>query len=136
MVVFSLIAVLSAGVVVGGAMGGLFLILNIITNIGRKFGISRRMWILHLSVGLGALLPSIMYFSKLSLNLGNAAGVIGIAFAGLFAGILIAALAETIDVFPVGMHRMKIGSLVKVLLIVLLVGKAASTLCYFLLMGG
>lgn len=136
MVILSLLAVLSAGVVVGGAMGGLFLILNIITNIGHKFGVRRRMWILHLAVGLGALLPSIMYFSKLSLNLGNIPGIIGIAFAGMFGGILIAALAETIDVFPVGMHRMKIGSLVKVLLIVLLVGKAASTLCYFLLMGG
>ena len=136
MVILSLLAVLSAGVVVGGALGGLFLILDIITNIGHKFGVRRRIWILHLAVGLGALLPSIMYFSNLSLNLGNVPGIIGIAFAGLFAGIIIAALAETIDVFPVGMHRMKIGSLVKVLLIVLLVGKAASTLCYFLLMGG
>ena len=64
MVILSLLAVLSAGVVVGGALGGLFLILDIITNIGHKFGVQRRMWILHLAVGLGALLPSIIFLTS------------------------------------------------------------------------
>lgn len=136
MVVLSAVAVLSAGVVVGGALGGLFLILNIITNIGRRFGVQSRIWILHMAVALGALTASVMYLSELSFGLGNTAATICIAFAGMFGGIIVGALAETLDVFPVGMHRMKIGSLVKVMVIVLLVGKTVSTLCYFLLMGG
>jgi stage V sporulation protein AB len=82
----------------------------------------------------GAVAGTILSVFEVSLPLGDVGLIIYGLFAGMFVGLLVVSLAETLKALPIFIRRVRIGSGLGIVILMVGLGKAVGHLVYYLLM--
>lgn len=126
---------LSGGLVVGGGIVAFFTALGVLSNVLKFMNTDKYIKLAEFSVISGALLSSILYHSDITLSLSKyLLPVIG-TFAGIFIGIVAAALAETLDVIPVLADRLDVLRWIYVGVFSIMFGKIFFSIVYWVIFG-
>jgi len=127
---------LSAGALTAA---GLFSVLSSIAMINRAADVTKTKKHLLLyedCIVLGAIFGNIFSFLEIRLHipdlLGLAAVVIFGTIAGMFVGLFVVSLAETIKTIPIFFRRFKIGAGLGVIILMIGIGKAVGHIIYYL----
>lgn len=128
----NVLLLLGSGAAVGAATAGLLSALGIISRVNARFGVRKHIHIATAAICLGGLAYSTLYFGNLTINGGAWLSAIFFVGAGLFVGTLISALTDTVDVLPTIMTRLRLRSIIRVLILALASGKLIGTAYAFL----
>ena len=127
---------LSAGALTAA---GLFAVINSIAMINRAADVSKTRKHLLLyedCIVVGAILGNSMSFMEFQIHVSEFIGLIILAIfgiiAGMFIGLFVVSLAETLKVMPILFRRFKIGSGVGVIILMIGLGKAVGHVIYYL----
>lgn len=127
---------LSAGALTAA---GLFAVINSIAMINRAADVSKTRKHLLLyedCIVVGAILGNSMSFMEFQIHVSEFIGLIILAIfgiiAGMFIGLFVVSLAETLKVMPILFRRFKIGSGVGVIILMIGLGKAVGHVVYYL----
>lgn len=126
------LAGLGQGILVGGAAMLMVTILDILPRLAVLSGVK---WPINVWAGI---FTGGMLFSCAGSLLGFTAGlpvwldVFAFVFFGAYVGVLLMALAETLDLFPAGLGKIVPSAAMKGVLIMLVVGKLAGSVLYWL----
>ena len=82
----------------------------------------------------GAVAGTILSVFDVSLPLGDIGLIIYGVIAGMFVGLLVVSLAETLKALPIFIRRVRIGSGLGIVILMVGLGKAVGHLVYYLLM--
>ena len=126
-----IIAGLGQGLMVSAAAMLIVTILDILPRfsvISGKWGIN--VWAVIYASGLG--LTCLGSLFGVTLNLPVWTDAIVFMFCGAYLGILLMALAETLDLFPASLGKIVPSDAVKAVLIMLVIGKIAGSVLYWL----
>lgn len=128
-VFLSILSVFAGGIVVGSSLAAFYLALNIFFVCSPDIKYSYKYY--AAASVLGTILASIIYFSDISLKLSPLAAIIpGLAF-GAFTGILIACIAEMLNVVRL-LDEAEIGKIgIAVIIISVMAGKLAGSLVFW-----
>lgn len=127
------IVVFSGGVVVGGAFGAFIVLLEIIPRLVHISKTKDYIKIYQNAYILGMVFFTILYFYDIVFKLGNIGiGIIGLIM-GTYTGMFSSALAEVLNVVPVMSKKLKTKDKSKLIVYVLLFGKVAGSLYYWLI---
>lgn len=127
---------LSAGALTAA---GLFAVINSIAMINRAADVSKTRKHLLLyedCIVVGAILGNSMSFMEFQIHVSEFIGLSILAIfgiiAGMFIGLFVVSLAETLKVMPILFRRFKIGSGVGVIILMIGLGKAVGHVIYYL----
>lgn len=125
----SILTVFAGGTIVGSSLAAFYLALNIFLVCSPEIKGAYKFY--AAASVLGAILASIIYFSDISLELSPLAAIIpGLAF-GAFTGILIACIAEMLNVMRL-LDEAQIGKFgIAIIIISVMAGKLAGSLVYW-----
>ena len=82
----------------------------------------------------GAVAGTILSVFEVSIPIGDIGLIIYGLFAGMFVGLLVVSLAETLKALPIFIRRVRIGAGLGIVILMVGLGKAAGHLIYYLLM--
>lgn len=119
------------GIVAGGAIAAFITILGIIPRLCWITRTARYIAWYEIAVVLGVLSSSLGYFLKPRLGMGGLAAVLFGFFAGIFIGLIAAALAEVLNVLPVMSRRMGITEFAGYIFVSLVLGKVVGSIIYW-----
>jgi len=127
-----ILAGLGQGLLVSGAIMLIVTILDILPRFcvlsGMKWGIN--VWAVIFASGLGfACLGSLF---GVTLNLPVWTNAVVFMFCGAYLGVLLMALAETLDLFPASLGKIVPSDAMKAVLILLVIGKITGSIIYWL----
>ncbi len=127
---------LSAGVLTSA---GLFAVFNSIGMINRAADVTKtrqRLLLYEDCVVVGAILGNSMSFMEFQLYISNFIGLIIIVIfgtiAGMFVGLFVVSLAETMKVIPIFFRRFKVGAGLGIIILMIGLGKAVGHIIYYL----
>lgn len=130
--ILSIIWGLGAGIIISGGVIAFITIIGIVPLMAHRTKTAHHGICYGSAIMLGALVGSILSMWEMTIPLGNILiMIIGLAF-GIFTGVLIIALAEVLDVFPITDRRIKIKKGVALFVIALSLGKLIGSLYYWL----
>jgi stage V sporulation protein AB len=126
------VAGLGQGLLVGAAVMLIVTILDILPRFsmisGTGWGIN--VWVGVFAAGLGFACLGSLFGVELNLPVWTDAVVF--LFCGAYLGVLLMALAETLDLFPASLGKIVPSEAMKAVLIILVVGKIAGSIVYWL----
>jgi stage V sporulation protein AB len=126
---------LSGGLAVGSSVAAFFVVLGVTVKIVKLCKREEYLVFYQLSLVLGALLSCVIYFFDFSLKQFSLLAVpIGLLF-GIFTGMVAAALTETLDIITIAVNQLKITKWLYLIVLVIILGKAAGSLLFFLFPG-
>lgn len=118
---------------------GLFAVINSIAMINRAADVTKTKKHLLLyedCIVVGAILGNSMSFMEFQLHISNFIGLIIIVIfgtiAGMFVGLFVVSLAETMKVIPIFFRRFKVGAGLGILILMIGLGKAVGHIIYYL----
>ncbi|MBE6024989.1 MAG: stage V sporulation protein AB [Cellulosilyticum sp.] len=123
---------LGAGFVVAGGVVAFISIIGIIPIIGYRTKTSHYMMWYENMVILGSIVGSILTCWEISLPIGPIFTMLLLFAYGIFIGVLIIALAEVLDVFPIINRRIKLKKCISLIVIAIAMGKLVGSLCYWI----
>jgi stage V sporulation protein AB len=126
---------LSGGLAVGSSVAAFFVVLGVTVKIVKLSKREEYLVFYQFSLVLGALLSCVIYFFDFSLKQFSLLAVpIGLLF-GIFTGMVAAALTETLDIITIAVNQLKITKWLYLIVLVIILGKAAGSLLFFLFPG-
>lgn len=123
---------ISAGVVVGTAITSFLVILKIVPRLSQLVKSKNSTLIYEIMLVMGITTFSIFYLLSIKLYFGNYYAVLIGSFAGVFIGMITAALTEVLNVIPIIVRRLKVQKYLKYLMIAIVLGKIVGSLISFL----
>lgn len=122
---------LSSGVLVAGGLFGFIVSLGVVSDFADRTHTGNKVLLYEDAVALGGILGNLFYLYRIAIP-GSSflLGVFGI-FAGIFVGGWAMALAETLNVFPIFMRRVKLIKCIPYLILSIAVGKGIGSIIYF-----
>lgn len=121
------------GLLVAGALMLLISLLDILPRISLISGTnwSMAVWVGCFSAGL--MVSCLGSLLGLTFSLPQWTNVIAFLFFGMYVGVFFTALAETLDLFPASLGKLVPTKMVKAVLAMLVIGKVAGSLLYWLM---
>lgn len=123
---------LGAGFVVAGGVVAFISIIGIIPIMAYRTKTTRYILWYENMIILGSILGSIFTFWEIRIPIGPfLSGVFTFAY-GIFIGVLIIALAEVLDVWPIMNRRVRLRKGISLLIVAIALGKLVGSLCYWI----
>lgn len=127
------IIALSAGLVVAGGLFAFLASLGVISDIADRTHTGEHILLYEDATVAGGTLGNLFFLYQLKIPGGMwFQGIFGL-FAGIFVGCWAMSLAETLNVFPIFIRRIKLVQYVQYIILSIAIGKGIGSLIYFFL---
>lgn len=131
-IILSIIWGLGSGVIVAGGIAAFITIIGIIPLMAHRTQTAHHGICYESAIMLGVFIGSILSIWPIYIPIGQVLTIIiSLAF-GTFVGVLVIALAEVLDVFPITDRRIKIKKGISLFVIALALGKLVGSLYFWL----
>ncbi|MGI6192638.1 MAG: stage V sporulation protein AB [Christensenellales bacterium] len=133
MIALGVIVSLGHGLTVGAAVALVFVVLGLVSQCAAVSGTRRFIPLYGKMVCLGAFASSIFHLTGFS----GASGLEPLLFlftllAGVYLGVVLSALAEVLNIFPVLSGKLKLAKCIRVMVYILAAGKVLGVASYYL----
>jgi len=123
---------LGAGFVVAGGVVAFISIIGIIPIMGHRTQTSHYMMWYENMIIIGSILGAFLTCWEIRIPIGPVFTMLFTFAYGIFIGVLIIALAEVLDVFPIMNRRVKIKKCISLVVLAIALGKLVGSLCYWI----
>lgn len=125
----------AGGLAIGASVTAFFIVLGVTARIIEWSKKKEYLLFFQISMVLGALLSCLVYFFDFTLkHLDFLTIPLGFLL-GIFVGTIIAALTETLDIISVAVNKLGLAKWMYIIVMVILLGKVAGSLLFFLIPG-
>ena len=125
----------AGGLAIGASVTAFFIVLGVTARIIEWSKKKEYFLFFQISMVLGALLSCLVYFFDFTLkHLDFLTIPLGFLL-GIFVGTIIAALTETLDIISVAVNKLGLAKWLYIIVMVILLGKVAGSLLFFLIPG-
>ncbi|MDD4681050.1 MAG: stage V sporulation protein AB [Clostridia bacterium] len=134
-VILTVLIGFSGGLAVGASVTAFFTVLGVTAFITKWSKSKEFVLVYEICFVLGALFSCLIYFSDFTMKHFEFL-TIAIGFLmGIFIGLIVAALTETLDIISIAANKLKIANWIYLIIIVVLAGKVFGSLVSFLIPG-
>ncbi len=124
---------LSAGLIVAGGLFAFIASLGVVSDIADRTHTGSKILLYEDTTTLGGIVGNLVFIYKIDLPGGVWLQVIMGLFVGIFVGCWALSLAETLNVFPIFIRRVKLVRCVPYIILGIAIGKGIGSLIYFFL---
>lgn len=124
---------LSAGLIVAGGLFAFIASLGVVSDIADRTHTGSKILLYEDATTLGGIIGNLVFIYQIDLPGGVWLQVIMGLFVGIFVGCWALSLAETLNVFPIFIRRVKLVRCVPYIILGIAIGKGIGSLIYFFL---
>ena len=124
---------LSAGLIVAGGLFAFIASLGVVSDIADRTPTGSKILLYEDATTLGGIIGNLVFIYQIDLPGGVWLQVIIGLFAGIFVGCWALSLAETLNVFPIFIRRVKLVRCIPYIVLGIAIGKGIGSLIYFFL---
>lgn len=134
-IILTILIGLAGGLAIGASITAFFVVLGVTARIIRWSKKEEYLIFFQISLVLGSLLSCLVYFFDFTVKYLEFFTIpLGILM-GIFIGIIISALTETLDIISVAANKLSITKWIYLIVVIILLGKIIGSLIYFLVPG-
>ena len=124
---------LSAGLIVAGGLFAFIASLGVVSDIADRTHTGSKILLYEDATTLGGIVGNLVFIYQIDLPGGVLLQVILGLFVGIFVGCWALSLAETLNVFPIFIRRVKLVRCIPYIILGIAIGKGIGSLIYFFL---
>lgn len=122
---------LSSGILVAGGLFGFIVSLGVVSDFADRTHTGKHILLYESIVALGGIFGNLFYLYEISMpQFAFVVGIFGL-FSGIFVGAWAMALAETLNVFPIFVRRIKLVKIIPYIILSIAIGKGIGSVIYF-----
>lgn len=122
---------LSSGILVAGGLFGFIVSLGVVSDFADRTHTGKHILLYESIVALGGIFGNLFYLYEISMpQFSFVVGIFGL-FSGIFVGAWAMALAETLNVFPIFVRRIKLVKIIPYIILSIAIGKGIGSVIYF-----
>lgn len=122
---------LSSGILVAGGLFGFIVSLGVVSDFADRTHTGKHILLYESIVALGGIFGNLFYLYEISMpQFSFVVGIFGL-FSGIFVGAWAMALAETLNVFPIFVRRIKLVRIIPYIILSIAIGRGIGSLIYF-----
>ena len=122
---------LSSGILVAGGLFGFIVSLGVVSDFADRTHTGKHILLYESIVALGGIFGNLFYLYEISMpQFSFVVGIFGL-FSGIFVGAWAMALAETLNVFPIFVRRIKLVKIIPYIILSISIGKGIGSVIYF-----
>lgn len=122
---------LSSGILVAGGLFGFIVSLGVVSDFADRTHTGKHILLYESIVALGGIFGNLFYLYEISMPpFSFVVGIFGL-FSGIFVGAWAMALAETLNVFPIFVRRIKLVKIIPYIILSIAIGKGIGSVIYF-----
>ena len=122
---------LSAGLIVAGGLFAFLSSLGVISDIADRTHTASKMLLYEDATAVGGILGNLLFVFQWRIPSGAWLQPVFGTFAGIFVGCWAMSLAETVNVFPIFIRRVKLVQCIPYIILSIAIGKGLGSLLYF-----
>ena len=124
---------LSAGLIVAGGLFAFIASLGVVSDIADRTHTGSKILLYEDATTLGGILGNLIFVYRIPIPGGTLLQIVVGLFTGIFVGCWALSLAETLNVFPIFIRRVKLVRCVPYIILGIAIGKGIGSLIYFFL---
>ncbi len=124
---------LSAGLIVAGGLFAFIASLGVVSDIADRTHTGSRILLYEDTTILGGIIGNLIFIYRIDIPGGVLLQIVIGLFVGIFVGCWALSLAETLNVFPIFIRRVKLVRCVPYIILGIAIGKGIGSLIYFFL---
>lgn len=124
---------LSAGLIVAGGLFAFIASLGVVSDIADRTHTGSRILLYEDTTILGGIIGNLIFIYRIDIPGGVLLQIVIGLFVGIFVGCWALSLAETLNVFPIFIRRVKLVRCVPYIILGIAIGKGLGSLIYFFL---
>lgn len=124
---------LSAGLIVAGGLFAFIASLGVVSDIADRTHTGSKILLYEDATTLGGILGNLIFIYRIPIPGGTLLQIVVGLFTGIFVGCWALSLAETLNVFPIFIRRVKLVRCVPYIILGIAIGKGIGSLIYFFL---
>jgi len=124
---------LSAGLIVAGGLFAFIASLGVVSDIADRTHTGSKILLYEDATTLGGILGNLIFIYKIPIPGGMLLQIVFGLFTGIFVGCWALSLAETLNVFPIFIRRVKLVRCIPYIILGIAIGKGIGSLIYFFL---
>lgn len=124
---------LSAGLIVAGGLFAFIASLGVVSDIADRTHTGSKILLYEDATTLGGILGNLVFIYRIPIPGGTVLQIVVGLFTGIFVGCWALSLAETLNVFPIFIRRVKLVRCVPYIILGIAIGKGIGSLIYFFL---
>jgi len=124
---------LSAGLIVAGGLFAFIASLGVVSDIADRTHTGTKILLYEDATTLGGILGNLIFIYKIPIPGGMLLQIVFGLFTGIFVGCWALSLAETLNVFPIFIRRVKLVRCIPYIILGIAIGKGIGSLIYFFL---
>lgn len=124
---------LSAGLIVAGGLFAFIASLGVVSDIADRTHTGSKILLYEDATTLGGILGNLIFIYKIPILGGMLLQIVFGLFTGIFVGCWALSLAETLNVFPIFIRRVKLVRCIPYIILGIAIGKGIGSLIYFFL---
>ena len=124
---------LSAGLIVAGGLFAFIASLGVVSDIADRTHTGSKILLYEDATTVGGILGNLIFIYKIPIQGGMLLQIVFGLFTGIFVGCWALSLAETLNVFPIFIRRVKLVRCIPYIILGIAIGKGIGSLIYFFL---
>ena len=124
---------LSAGLIVAGGLFAFIASLGVVSDIADRTHTGSKILLYEDATTLGGILGNLIFVYRIPIPGGTLLQIVVGLFTGIFVGCWALSLAETLNVFPIFIRRVKLVRCIPYIILGIAIGKGIGSLIYFFL---
>ena len=124
---------LSAGLIVAGGLFAFIASLGVVSDIADRTHTGSKILLYEDATTVGGILGNLIFIYRIPIPGGTLLQIVVGLFTGIFVGCWALSLAETLNVFPIFIRRVKLVRCVPYIILGIAIGKGIGSLIYFFL---
>ena len=124
---------LSAGLIVAGGLFAFIASLGVVSDIADRTHTGSKILLYEDATTLGGILGNLIFIYRIPIPGGTLLQIVVGLFTGIFVGCWALSLAETLNVFPIFIRRVKLVRCIPYIILGIAIGKGIGSLIYFFL---
>lgn len=124
---------LSAGLIVAGGLFAFIASLGVVSDIADRTHTGSKILLYEDATTVGGILGNLIFIYKIPIPGGMLLQIVFGLFTGIFVGCWALSLAETLNVFPIFIRRVKLVRCIPYIILGIAIGKGIGSLIYFFL---
>jgi stage V sporulation protein AB len=124
---------LSAGLIVAGGLFAFIASLGVVSDIADRTHTGSKILLYEDSTTLGGILGNLIFVYRIPIPGGTILQIVVGLFTGIFVGCWALSLAETLNVFPIFVRRVKLVRCIPYIILAIAIGKGIGSMIYFFL---
>ena len=124
---------LSAGLIVAGGLFAFIASLGVVSDIADRTHTGSKILLYEDATTLGGILGNLIFVYRIPIPGGTILQIVVGLFTGIFVGCWALSLAETLNVFPIFVRRVKLVRCIPYIILAIAIGKGIGSMIYFFL---